>query len=223
MYDLHNFILTRKEEQVPYFQKFGIRGASVVFENNFDFGKFRELRDRYKNLDLVSAVEVVAERKGEVKKAIDRFRNQVDLIIVNAQDARAMRAASEYTEVDFIARAFVDQTAARDCAKNNVALEFDIADFLGTYGMKRATLISKLQFNLGLARKYKIPVLLGSGAQNVYGLRNAMQLIAFAESLGFKHEEAKAAVLKTPIKIVRKNRERRKEIEVMEGVRIVRE
>lgn len=223
MYDLHNFILTRKEEHAPYLQKFGISGVSVIFENNFDFRKFRELRERYKNLDLVSAVEVVAERKGEVKKAIDRFRNQVDLIIVNAQDARAMRAASEYTEVDFIARAFVDQTAARDCAKNNVALEFDIADFLGTYGMKRATLISKLQFNLDLARKYKIPVLFGSGAQNVYGLRNAMQLIAFAETLGFRHEEAKAAVLKNPFKIVRKNRERRKEIEVMEGVRIVRE
>ena len=108
MYDLHNFILTRKEEQASYFQKFGIRGASVVFENNFDFRKFRELRERYKNLDLVSAVEVVAERKGEVKNAVDRFRNQVDLIIVNAQDTRAMRAASEHSEVDFIARAFVD-------------------------------------------------------------------------------------------------------------------
>ncbi|HIJ98420.1 TPA: hypothetical protein H1005_00560 [archaeon] len=223
MYDLHNFILTRKEEHAQYFQQFGIRGISVIFENNFDVRKFHELKERYQNLDLISVVEVVAERKGEVKKAIDKFRNQVDLIIVNARDTRAMRAAAEFSPIDFIAHAFVDQTAARDCAVNNVALEFDVADFLGVYGMKRATLISKLQFNLDLARKYKIPIILASGAQNVYGLRNATQIIAFAETLGFKHDEAKAAVLRNPFELVKRNRERRKGIEIAEGVKIVRE
>ena len=223
MYDLHNFILTRKSEDASYFSSFGIRGVAVGFENNFDFKKFRELKEKFPNLDLVSTVEVVAERKGEVKKAIDTFRNQVDLIIVNAQDARAMRAAAENSQIDFIAHAFVDQTAARDCAANGVALEFDIADFLGVYGMKRATLISKLQFNLDLARKYKIPIILASGAQNVYGLRNAVQIIAFAETLGFKHEEAKKAVLRTPFELVKRNREKRTGVEVEKGVRIVRE
>ncbi len=210
MYDLHNFILTRKEEHAQYFSQFGIRGVSVISENDFDFKKFRELKEKYSNLDLVSTVEITAERKGEVKKAIDKFRNQVDLIVVNAKDTRAMRAASENSEIDFIVHAFVDQTAARDCAANNVALEFDIADFLGVYGMKRATLISKLQFNLDLARKYKIPIILASGAQNVYGLRNAMQIIAFAETLGFKHEEAKTAALRNPFQLVKRNRERSK-------------
>ena len=108
-------------------------------------------------------------------------------------------------------------------AANNVALEFDLADFLGVYGMKRATMVSKLQFNLELARKYKMPLILASGAQNVYGLRNATQIIAFAESLGFKHEEAKAAVLKTPFELVKRNREKRKGIEIEDGVKIVKE
>ncbi len=222
MYDLHNFILTKKADDASYLAQFGIRGVSVVFENNYDPKKFRELKEKFPNLDLISAVEVSAERQGEVKKAIDRFRNQVDLIILNVRDPRAMRAAAENSGVDFISHAFVDQTAARDCAANNVALEFDLADFLGVYGMKRATLVSKLNFNLDLARKYKIPLILATGAQNVYGLRNATQIIAFAESLGFKHEEAKAAVLKNPFDIVKRNRERRKGVEIEEGVRIVK-
>ncbi len=222
MYDLHNFILTRNEEHSNYLSRFGIKGISVIFENDFDFRRFKELKERYTNFDLISAVEITADKKGKIKKAIEKYRNNVDLLIVNAKDAESMRAASESSEIDFISHAFVDQTAARDCAANKVALEIDIADFLGVYGMKRAIMISKLQFNLDLARKYKIPLLIGSGAQSVYGLRNATQLIALAETLGFKHEEAQKAVLKTPFEIVKRNRDKRKGIEISEGVRIVK-
>lgn len=223
MYDLHNFILTKNEPHAKYFPRFGIRGVSAVFENNFDFAAFKQLKEKHPGLDLISAVEVTTEKKGEVKRAIDKFRNNVDLIIVNAKDTNAMRAASERSEVDFISHAFVDQTAARDCAANNVALGFDIADFLEFFGTKRANLISKLNFNLELARKYKIPIVLATGAQSVYGLRNPQQIIALAETLGFKHNEAVQAVLETPFEIVKRNRDRRKGIEVSEGVRIVRE
>jgi len=222
MYDLHNFILTRNEEQAKYLPQFGISGVSVIYENSFDFAAFKKLKERHLNLDLVSAVEVTANRKGEVKKAIDKFRNSVDLIIVNAQDNDAMRAAAENSSVDFISHAFVDQTSARECAENNVGLAFDVSDFLDAFGIRRATLISKLHFNLELARKYKIPILLVTGAQNVFGLRNPMQIIALAESFGFKHKEAVRAVMETPLEIVKRNRDKEKGIEVGDGVRIVK-
>ena len=222
MYDLHNFILTRSERDAQYLPQFGIKGVSVIFENNFDFAAFKKLRERYPEFDLVSAIEVTAERKGEVKKAIDKFRNNVDLIIVNAKDNNAMRAASERGEVDFISHAFVDQTSARGCAENNVGLAFDVVDFLEAFGIRRATLISKLHFNLELARKYKIPILLTTGAQNVFGLRNPTQIVALAEAFGFRHEEAVKAVMQTPLEIVKANRDKKQGIEIGEGVRLVK-
>ena len=221
MYDLHNFILTRNESQARFLEKFGIKGVTVICENSFDFAAFKKLKERYQNFDLISAVEITGE-KGGIKKAIDKFRNNVDLIIVNASDTNAMRAASENNSVDFISHAFVDQIAAHNCAQNGIALGIDITDFLDAYGTRRAVLISKLQFNLGLVRKYKIPIIITTGAQNVYGLRNPMQLIAFAETLGFKHDEAVRAVMKTPFEIVKRNRDKKRGIEVEEGVRLVK-
>lgn len=203
MYDLHNQTLLNNP--ALDLKRFGFRRAGVIFQNNYDPNEFKAIKEK-SELELFSGVEITAERAGEVKKAAQKFRNQVDVIMVNAKDNRAMRAAAEDKNVDVISHAFVDQTAAREAAVHNVALEINLRDIISVYGMKRAVLISKIRFNLNLARKYKVPLLLTTGAKSQLDMRSPRQIMAVAECIGFTHDEAKAALTDIPKNIL----ERRK-------------
>jgi len=224
MYDLNNKILFKEKPSAV--EDFSIKGLGVVFENKFDKGVFEKIETERRGSgapgrrDIVSVVEITAKRKGELKIAVDRVRNQVDVVMVNAQDIQVARAAAEMSAVDVISHAFVDQTSARDAASNNVALEINLRDILQVYGMKRAIMLSKISFNLVLARKYKTPLVFTTGAQSIYDMRTPKQMMMFAEAIGFKRDEAKKAVLQTPRKIVETNRKKRSGEIIAEGVKI---
>jgi len=225
MYDLNNKILFKETPAIV--KGFSIKGLGVVFENKFDKGLFEKIEKGRgvaevpkRGIDLVSIVEIKAKRKGELKVAVDRVRNQVDVVMVNAQDIQVARAAAEMSAVDIISHAFVDQTSARDAAANNVALEINLRDILGVYGMKRAILLSKISFNLKLARKYKTLLVFTTGAHSIYDMRTPKQMMMFAEAIGFKHDEAKKAILQTPRKIVETNRKKRSGEIIAKGVSV---
>jgi len=216
MYDLHNNLLSSgRIEDLP---KFKLKGISALFRNKFDQKKFSELKGNTE-LDVVPTLILKASRASDIKRGVERWRNQVDILMVHAKSPDAMRAASNDSSIDVIAHAFVDQSAARDAAANNIALEINMRDILSLYGMRRAILLSKLGFTLSMARKYKTPLILTTGAHTIYDMRSPRQIMALSEVLGFTHEEAKNAVMKNPKEIVMRNREKRTGKRVAEGVK----
>jgi len=216
MYDLHNNLLSSgRIEDLP---KFKLKGISALFRNKFDQKKFSELKGKTE-LDVVPTLILKASRASDIKRGVERWRNQVDILMVHAKSPDAMRAASNDSSIDVIAHAFVDQSAARDAAANNIALEINMRDILSLYGMRRAILLSKLGFTLSMARKYKTPLILTTGAHTIYDMRSPRQIMALSEVLGFTHEEAKNAVMKNPKEIVMRNREKRTGKRVAEGVK----
>ncbi|MFH1424162.1 MAG: RNase P subunit p30 family protein [archaeon] len=219
MYDLHNnLLLTNSECDL---RRFGFRKAGVVFADKFEPEKFRALKEN-SELELFSAVKINSNNPGQMRKAVEKFRNQVDVILVHTKDNATMRAVAESNQVDVIAHAFVDQTSAREAAAHNVALEINLKDILAVYGMKRAVLLSKIRFNLNLARKYKTPMLLTTGASELKDMRSAKQIIALAECIGFTHDEAKRALNEVPAGIIEKSRAQKRGEEIMDGVRRVK-
>ncbi len=223
MYDLHNSAVFK--EELGNLKKLGIKGIGAVFKNNFNSKKFEQVKESFQedhpNIDLVSAVEITKGTKGKIKTQLDNVRKQADIVFVSSKDKRAMRAAPDLDGVDIISHAFVDQSSARDCAEKGIALEINLKDILSVYGMKRANLISKIKFDLRMARKYDTPLIVTSGASDIYGLRSPKQLTAFAECIGFKTKEAKKAVFKTPKEIVERNRKRQGGKSVGKGVKKV--
>jgi ribonuclease P/MRP protein subunit RPP1 len=163
MYDLHNHLLPKTSSEE--LERFKFKNFGVIFSSKekFDLKKFSELK-KQSPFNLFSGIEIHASRSGEVKSRVDKYRKQVDFVMVHASDQRAIRAAAENKYVDVIAHAFIDQTAAREAGKNKVAIEINLKDILSIYRMKRAVLLSKIKFNLDLARKYKIPLILSTGA-----------------------------------------------------------
>lgn len=224
MYDLHNKILLKEKPTIA--EGFGVKGLGVVFENKVDAGLFDKIIKGLRGSgaqglrDIIPIVEIRAKRASELKTAVKRVRNQAVVVMVDAADVSVARAAAEMSDVDIISHAFVDQTTARDAAANNVALEVNLRDILNVYGMKRANLLSKLNFNLRLARKYKTPIVLTTGARTIYEMRTPKQIQLFAQAIGFTNVEAKKAIFTTPKKIVETNRKKLDGKIVSEGVEI---
>lgn len=227
MYDLHNKILLREKAQA--LEGFQIKGVGIVFDNRFDRNAFDSIvrgagapaagaqiggapksgAPGHRGIDIVSAVEIHANRPNDLKNMVHSVRNLVDVVMVSAMDVQVARAAAQMPEIDVLSHAFIDQTTARDAAENGVALEINLRDFLSLYGMKRASLISKINFNLGLARKYDLPLVITTGAHTIFDMRTPKQIMMLAEAIGFEHDEAKKAIFETPRKIVEANRKKR--------------
>lgn len=224
MYDLHNHLLLKNSFEA--LQHFSLSGVGVTFSDSYDSKKFSELKQKAlqsnKNLDIVSCIELHASRSGELKNKIDKFSGMADVILVHAKEPNAVRAAAESSDVDIISHAFIDEVTAVEAAKNNVAIEINLRDILSMYSTKRAILLSKINFNLELARKHGIKIVISTGAQSLYDMRSPKQIIALAECIGFTHKEAKKAVFETPKKIVEGNRAKRMGKIIAEGVKILR-
>jgi ribonuclease P/MRP protein subunit RPP1 len=217
MYDLHNSVILK--EGFPDFESFGIRGVGILFRNSFKKEHYETAKESAKNsgLDIFSVLEVNADKSGDVKIAL-KNREFVDILMINAKSPRAMRAATESSLVDVISHAFIDQSSAALASKNSVALEINLADILELTGIKRSLLFSKIKFNLLLARKYKLDIVMTTGASSMYGLRQPRQMMALAEVLGMSNAEAKRAVMEFPKELVEKDRRKHSGVTVKEGI-----
>jgi ribonuclease P/MRP protein subunit RPP1 len=219
MYDIHDHILlTGKPKELS---RFGIEAIGVTMSDSYDFKLYEELKKKTE-IKTFSVLEIHATTAGDVKKGVAKYRNKVDMIIVHAKDQKATRAAAEHKDVDAIAHAFLDQTSAREAARNSVAIEINLRDFLNLSGMRRAIWISKLNFNLELARKYKTPIVITTGAWDIYDLRSPKQILALAEVLGLTNAEAKRALFEEPRKILKRSQDKKKGKTIGKGVKIVK-
>lgn len=78
--------------------------------------------------------------------------------------------------------------------KNNIAVGFSFSLILNSEPQKRARILGKMQQNVRLCRKYKVPMKIASFAKNKWELRNYTSLEAFGKVIGMKPSEAKNAL-----------------------------
>jgi len=72
-----------------------------------------------------------------------------------------------------------------------------------------------------LAKKFKAPIIICSGAINHFEMRDPYCLISLATQLGLELKEAKDAITKVPEGIIEEIKRRRDERWIMPGVEIV--
>lgn len=73
---------------------------------------------------------------------------------------------------------------------------FNFNTILTTNTAQRGVLLGRMRQNVALCRKYKVTMLLMSGATNLYEMRAAHDLLAFGELIGMAPGEAKLAMNK---------------------------
>jgi len=195
-------------------------------------------RQEIENVSKSSCVQIFigfeARDTKELRKLAE-MRKEFDLLLVGGGDLELNRAAVETPEVDILAHpeygrhqvgkmadSGLNHVLVKLAAKNNVAIEINFGSIFMSSGYNRAKVLRSIRQNIMLAKKFKAPIILCSGALSHFELRDSQSMISMATVLGMDLNEAKDAISKVPEKTVKDSIEKRGKDWVMPGVKVIK-
>lgn len=222
-YDLH--VHPVDLETIKVAEHLGWSGICIAknFDTEFrDFsGKIRSLRENAK-IEIFIGAEIKTETPQEIQKKARTALEYADIILISGGMEGINRAASECWEVDVLCHpektgekdpmdyksSGIDHITARFMSERFIAIEINFSEVLNSNSITRSRVLGRMKQNLVLAKKYKVPVVITSGAKDVWGLRAPRELISFGISLGMNEDYARACVGETPELIIKKAKDR---------------
>lgn len=156
-------------------------------------------------------------------------RRRFDILLARGGSLKMNRAAVEIAEVDILSHpsyerkdAGIDHVYAKFAAQNHVALEINFREILITNKKSRSIVLGNMKEIVKLAKKYKTPLIISSGAISHWELRDPQVLASFVMQLGLNLKEAKQAISTVPLKIIKRIEERKKKSWIKPGVKMVK-
>jgi ribonuclease P/MRP protein subunit RPP1 len=174
-------------------------------------------------IDVIEAVEVVADDPSTASGAIGNYRPDHTLILVRGGDDVMNRFAVEQEHVDVLTRPFADggdvnHVLAKAARENGVRIEFDLGPVLRTEGGQRVRALRKLRKLREILDHYDAPVAVSANPTSHLQLRAPRELRAAGEAIGFDADAIETG-LREWGEIAARNRERQSESFVAPGVR----
>lgn len=214
------------EELASLARHFGYSGIAIANHSDKLPDK-KPVLPSVEGFEVFRGIELVEENPSKLHGLIGKFRNSTDVLIVHGGSEAVNRAALENPRVDILNHPAFDkssglnQVLAKAAAENGVAISIALRTLLHSRGYRRIRFLSDLKANLGLARKYEVPLVLCSDAMSCFDLRSPLETLAFAEVCGLEEDEALDAISTVPERILKKNRPGpgyvREGVEVLEG------
>lgn len=243
-FDFHVHIGKGNENLIMEAERLGYTGIAVVkywdeYDKNTsnDFEKLKEglkginensdhIPINKRNFQIKSAVELVAKNPEDLKRKVQKFRNKVDILLVNGGDVKINRAACEDPRVDVLLQPYkgcrdsgINHVLARKAAENSVAIELNLKYLFKTGLKHRYRVFNQFRHIISLQRKFNFPVIITSDATSIYDLRTPQDIIALAHCFGMTEDEAECAISETPKRIIERT-ELRSSV-VVDGARII--
>ena len=253
-FDFHIHINKGNEKLIKEAERLGFTGIAVVkywdeYDKNAsnDFKRLKEGLEKKginedsdtnlisvnnnsinkRKFQIKSAVEIVAKNPEDLKRKVGKFRNKVDILMVNCGgDVKINRAACEDPRVDILLQPYkgrrdsgINHVLAKKAAENSVAIELNLKYLLKTGLRHRFRVLNQFRHIVDLQRKFNFPVIITSDATSIYDLRTPQDLIAIAQCFGMTEYEAEYAISKTPQKII--ERAALRNSVVVDGARII--
>lgn len=165
------------------------------------------------NFKIIPGIKIFPKNAEDLKKQIRNSRKKTNVLVAVGGDLKINRAACENIKLDILSRPYykrrdcgINHVLAKEAARNNVAIELNICDLLRARSPLRSKIMAHFQEIIKLQRKFKFPLIMGSGAVSIYDLRNPRDLIAFSQCFGLNKEEAHLALSNNPPAIVNFNK-----------------
>ena len=162
----------------------------------------------------------------ELRRLAD-MRPMFDILLVHGGDLQLNRVAVETKEADILTHpergrydSGLNHVMAKLAKQNHVAIEINFNEILNSTKKTRSCVMANMHDNIELAKKYKMPIIVCSGAKSHWDMRDPLVLASMAERLGMPLKKAKEAVSKTPEAIVKELKNRKSDKWVMPGVKI---
>lgn len=192
------------------------------YENALEFkGK---LENNLENINIDYTLEIKSSNLNEIRKIARKFRNKTNCISVVGGDLKVNRAVLENIQLDVLSRPYlkrkdagINHVLAKEAVNNNVAIELSFKDILNSYLSYRSKIIANFKDIYLLYRKFKFPLILSSGAEDIFDIRFVKDFSSFFIATGLNKDEVLDSISKTPESILNYNRNR--ENLVLKGVR----
>ena len=178
-----------EEHDGKLLKKLGFHSACVVSEN---LSKGREF----------SGVKVFAKTTKELRKKLSIVK-EADFIILDSHNEKIVETAVQMNAIDAVTLHAKYPLIAR-MAEKNIAQIINFNELLNAPENKTAGILNMMQRSARLAVKHKAPLLIVSGARNKMELRSVSDLIGFGEMIGLTQKEAKEALNKHQIKLLKR-------------------
>ena len=187
-------------------------------QNNFK--NALNLRDDLKDSlkDIISfdyTLEIKSTNINEIRKAVNKFRNNALCISVIGGDLKVNRAVLENVKIDVLSRPYlkrydsgINHILAKEALNNNVAIELCFEDILKSYLAPRAKIISNFRDIYTLYRKFDFPLILSSSSESMCGTRTTQDFVSVFKQTGLSDEEISKSFM-TSRNILEFNRDRK--------------
>ena len=205
--------------------------TGICFAEYFkNFDQIKKLYEQIEKIKKSVGIEIFLGFEARNRKEVDtlsNIRRKFDVLLVRGGDLELNRYACETPEVDILTHpeyerfdSGLNHVLLKLAAKNNVAIEINFREILITSKNTRSRVLFNMEQNIRLAKKYRVPIILCSGAVSHFELRSPECLISMANQLELELNKAKNSISKVPEKILNQIKERKGENWVSPGVKI---
>ncbi|MDR2624542.1 MAG: ribonuclease P subunit P30 [Methanobrevibacter sp.] len=150
------------------------------------------------NLNLNFTLELNPKDPSEIRKNLSKFRKKVTFISVLGGDTKINRLTCENRFIDILSRPYfkrydsgLNHVLAKEAIKNNVAIELCFNDILRSYSSYRSKILSNFRDVVKLYKKFKFPLIVGSGAESLFDIRSPKDTINIFKSIGLNEVDVK--------------------------------
>ncbi|MCX6820688.1 MAG: PHP domain-containing protein [Candidatus Aenigmarchaeota archaeon] len=203
--------------------------AGICFSEYFEGrARLEQLKAEIAKAQRESGIEILLgfeARDAQELRRLAEIRRMFDVLLAHGGDIAMNRAAVETKEVDILTHpehgrydGGMNHVMAKLARLNGVAIEVNFREILTASNKTRSRTLASMRENIALAKKYKMAVILCSGAVSHWELRDPLCVTSMAEMLGMRPDEAKAALSAVPQAIADKAKKRRSDRWVMPGV-----
>jgi RNase P/RNase MRP subunit p30 len=181
-------------------------------------------------LDLVSRVDLRPCDSADLIRQLRRLRRKFEIICVSCESKAVARQAAKDRRVDLLSfplldfrRRFFDRAEAELAHSGLAGLEVDVKPLLVLEGSARVRLLSYLRREIAVAKSFGVPVVISSGVSRELLLRKPREMVALGFLFGLDEVYGLDAVSRSPVALVKRNREKLSGGFVAPGIRIVKE
>jgi ribonuclease P/MRP protein subunit RPP1 len=211
--------------------RLGYRVVAVPFPLNVgeeEVGRVRSMCGEA-GVDLVSRVDLKPRTPKELLHMLRGVRRRFEIVAVLCEFKGVARQAAKDRRVDLLSFPaldfrwrFFDLAEAELASKSLAALEVDVKPLLIVEGSVRVRLLASLRREVGIARKFGVPVVVSSGVSDELLMRKPREMAGLAVLFDLDETSALEAVSRVPLGIVRRNRAKLRAGFVAPGIRVVR-
>lgn len=193
--------------------------------------RLKDLKDEISKVSRKVGIEIYLGFEARNSKELHHLANRkrmFDVLLVHGGDLEMNRLACETPEVDILTHpenrrndSGLNHVLVKLAAENNVAIEINFREILLSTQRTRSMIMKFLSQNIILAKKFKAPIILCSGAISHWELKSPEIMISMANQLGLELKDSKECLSEIPGKIIKQGKERQSDKWVMPGVKIL--